>query len=381
MKPVIFAVLTALVLSSCAPSLAEKMLDSGQPAGAFMPDTLSFELRRGFIVVRAKANAGDMPLDFILDSGSPVTALSPSTLSYLGLTAPDDGLQLLDSVRLGRALALNVAAEARTYPRYSPVKCIAEAGILGANFMRHFNWVFDFEKQELIVTPLQQVPGPATEPAHRLPFRADRYSGLPVLKGQSGPTGKARFVIGLGQGLGLRLSAAAPPPGAVRVYDSQIRNPYAQAAEVGYHLPEAALSAGSLQWSGTASLSADGANAIGNEIWANYRVGLRFSTGELLLWEASSATALPPLPALGWLPLFDPMGGVTVGLVVEGSPAWQAGMRTGDAVLQVGRTAAPGLYNDFCTYFFGVEADYAARRSVLVKTAKMAAPVQLQLEN
>lgn len=368
-------------LSACTLSPTEQMLASGSVAPIHQ-DTLPFELRKGFIVVRAQLNGMDMPIDFIWDSGA-ASRLPGATLAYLGLSgeASQTGdLLMLDSLKLGNTVFYDLAFERADYEGYSPPKCIAEGGVIGANLIRNANWLIDFEQQILVLSAKDAPLGPAG-PTHRLPFSADKVTGEPKLKANVEGFSKARLLTAcVGRGTGLNWPVSQRPANAVRAYDRQIKTVLRAGVDSSFLLPKAQAQLGSLKWEGTVNCRMEAEGRVGNEIWQSYTLGLNYGREELLLWPRQGQAETPPaLPALGWMPHFDPMGELTVGYVIEGSPAWEAGLRVGDVVDQIDRRAAPGWYNDFCTYLFGVEAQFAKSQQMVVKLRKQQAPAQLQL--
>ncbi len=369
-----------LILGSCTSIPHQSLIEAGAPKRVSEQDTIPFELRAGYIVVRARLNDKSMPLDFIWDSGAPVSRLSRATLSYLGrLELADAPVFQLDSVQLGRTVFQQPAFQSIGYEGYAAPKCIAEAGILGANFIQHCNWRIDFDQQHLILKPKSQPLGPGGA-AYTLDFKSTPY-GQPRLKWQVEGLGKADVVAAIGHEDGLHLQTRKIPANARRAYDKGIRHRFAAGVDTFFLIEGHTAKAGPLKWQGTLSVRPDQtASWVGNDLWAQYNIGLDYAANAIYLTPRSQpAPSATPLPALGWMPHFTPMSELSVGFLIEGSPAWEAGLRMGDTIEQIDRRAAPGWYNDFCTYLSEVETQFGQPSQMMVKRKGNAPPLQLRV--
>lgn len=370
----------ALMLGGCTSIPYQSLIEAGAPGRLAKRDTIPFELRAGYIVVRARLNDKMMPLDFIWDSGAPVSRLSKATLSYLGQPERADApVFQLDSVQIGHTVFQQPAFQRIDYEGYAGPKCIAEAGILGANFIRHCNWIIDFDQKHLILQPkeLPLSPGGA---AYTLDFKTTPY-GQPRLKWQIEDIGKANAIAAIGHEDGFHLQTRKIPPNARKAYDRGIRHRFAAGVDTLYLIQSATAEAGPLKWQGALSLHSDApASWIGNDLWAQYNICLDFSANRLHLTPRSQpAPPDTPLPALGWMPHFTPKSELEVGFLIEGSPAWEAGLRMGDTIEQIDRRAAPGWYNDFCTYLLEVETQFGKPQKMMVKRKGSTPSLQLRV--
>jgi hypothetical protein len=141
------------------------------------------------------------------------------------------------------------------------------------------------------------------------------------------------------------------------------------------------MQVGGLDFQGTLKVQSDRQNQIGNALWAQYNLALNFKEANIQL--SPRAEALTPdfsLPRLGWMPHFTPKSDLTVGFIVVGSPAWEAGLRMGDVIDQIDRRASPGWYNDYCAYLSSVQAQFAAPEQMQVFKNGSKQPISLSIK-
>jgi hypothetical protein len=366
---------------ACTPSAIQKTYQSPPPSASVFQDTLPFELREGFIVVRARLNDKTMPLDFIWDSGAPVSTISQATRQYLGL--PQDkasgSMARLDSLQLSHITFPSVPVKIVAYEGYTAPKCIAEAGVIGANIIRHSTWHIDFDQQWIVFSDKNSKPATGTA-AYVLDFKTNSY-GQPELKVKTSSMGKNSVVAGIGHHGNLRIGAKKLPTDGVMVYDRGITDRFATAVDTSAIFPETEMSTGELSWQGRLTVQQERQSRLGNDLWAKYNVTLDFKSETISLFSRIQAPPPTlPLPLLGWMPHFTPMSDLTVGFIVVDSPAWEAGLRMGDVVDQIDRRAAPGWYNDYCAYLSAVQAQFAAPKQMQVFKNGSKQPLSLSVE-
>ncbi|MEQ8702595.1 MAG: aspartyl protease family protein [Phaeodactylibacter sp.] len=379
-----FALGFILVLSffyACTPSVNQKIYQAGSPALTIFQDTLPFELREGFMVVRARLNDRTMPLDFIWDSGAPVSTISQATREYLGLpkSIKPGTLARLDSLRLSNVSFPSVPVEIIDYDGYAAPKCIAEAGVIGANLIRHCNWYIDFDQQLIIFSDKAQQAQVAT-PSHTLDFKTTAL-GQPELKVVTDITGKNKAIAGIGQSGGLCIEAPKLPDAGQMAYDQGIINRFAHTIDTTVIFPDTQVGIGPLSWQGLLTVQRNHASRLGNDLWAQYNVALNFETETIsLIARTQAPPPIAPLPQLGWMPHFTPVSELTVGFIIVGSPAWEAGLRMGDVIDQIDRRAAPGWYNDYCAYLSSVQSQFAVPQQMQVFKNGSKQPLNLKVE-
>jgi hypothetical protein len=155
------AVLTMLSLEGCKVMKVYKEMTAGEANIVALPDTIPFELKSGLIIVKVKINH-QKDYDFILDTGAP-TIIWSETAQELGLeksnvsniasdgNGQDQHLEFFktESISLGKMIYSNMnMANINTLSQ--ELACYANGGILGGNFLMHFNWQIDYKNKRLI---------------------------------------------------------------------------------------------------------------------------------------------------------------------------------------------------------------------------------------
>jgi hypothetical protein len=380
---ILLTLIVLLLLSNCASPTA-KMMQRGQVATPTFRDTIPFELREDLIVVRAQVNGKPMTMDFVWAPGALHSKLSKEAISYLGLeqyAAEHDGMVMVEQVTFGEVIFEDHAFEMTEYPLQSPARCVAEGGILGSNLLRNCNWIVDFDAQHILFMDKAQFESVA--PEQKISFSPHKYTGTPLVKANITGYGKQEIAVDLGYSgaLALPLQKVKNTAAGTRVYDEITQGILHPKADESYLLPSTDLQVGSWQSRTPSVLATSGEARMGNQIWQHYKVGLNFNTNELWLWPREGNYEPATAPSLGWLPKYDADGGLSVGYLLEGSPAWEAGLRAGDKVLVVDRRAAPAVFNDYCTYLFTVDERFGKAQQMMIQTDKMKQPVSISSQS
>ncbi|MCI4650290.1 PDZ domain-containing protein [Phaeodactylibacter sp.] len=378
-----FSLFAALLITfqACSPAIAPEIYRAAPPSTSVFRDTLPFEFREGFIVVRARLNDKSMPLDFIWDSGAAVSTISQATREYLGLpnSIQAGAVTTLDAFHLSGITFPTVPVEIVNYDGYAAPKCIAEAGVIGANIIRHCNWHIDFDQQLLIFSDLA-TPTASTSATHTLTFKTTPY-GQPEVKMTSAAMGKAKAVASIGHSGPVRISRKQLPDTGTMVYDRAVVDRFASGIDTAVVFENADLQVGGLNFQGTLKVQSGRQNQIGNALWAHYNLTLNFEEATIQLSpRATAPTPAYALPRLGWMPHFTPKSDLTVGFIVVGSPAWEAGLRMGDVIDQIDRRASPGWYNDYCAYLSSVQAQFGAPEQMQVFKNGSKQPISLSVK-
>ena len=138
-----------------------KEMTAGTANVVAVPDTIPFDFKNGLIIVKVKLN-GKKEYDFILDTGAP-TLIWDNVADELGLVKSDvsntasDGngqdqiLQFFHcpSIEIGK-LKYDGMNMADVNSLTDEIKCFANGGILGGNFLMHYNWQIDYKNERLI---------------------------------------------------------------------------------------------------------------------------------------------------------------------------------------------------------------------------------------
>ena len=157
----LIAVITMLSLEGCKVMKVYKEMTAGEANIVALPDTIPFEIRSGLIIVKVKINQKEY--DFILDTGAP-TLIWAETAQELGLekskvsnvasdgNGQDQHLEFFKTktVALRKMIYSNMnVANINTMSK--ELACYANGGILGGNFLMHYNWQIDYKNKRLIV--------------------------------------------------------------------------------------------------------------------------------------------------------------------------------------------------------------------------------------
>lgn len=132
-------------------------------------DTLQFRYQYGLIVLSGKLNG--VPADFVFDTGSNVTVTTPGNNAAAGITPSKkttivrdvnnsvDFLQRvqINSVQFGSLVFKNIKGITASMPALTCDNLV----LLGQDVIRQCNWIFDFDKQQVIISkqPFAQEAG------------------------------------------------------------------------------------------------------------------------------------------------------------------------------------------------------------------------------
>ena len=135
-------------------------MTAGEAKIIAVPDTIPFEYRNNKIIVKGKINQEEY--DFVVDTGAP-TVIWEEVAQELQLVKTNASItsndangtkQKLDfykseTVEMGalKVEGMNVSALSTLSEE---LKCYANGGIIGGNFLIHYNWQIDYENKRLI---------------------------------------------------------------------------------------------------------------------------------------------------------------------------------------------------------------------------------------
>ena len=87
---VLIGLIALSMLAACTTSPTAKMMQRGQVATPTFRDTIPFEMRNDYIVVRAQLNDMPMAMDFVWAPGALHSTLSEESVAYFGLDSTVD---------------------------------------------------------------------------------------------------------------------------------------------------------------------------------------------------------------------------------------------------------------------------------------------------
>jgi len=151
-----------LLLAGCSMFKNIKLFKAGEMANESFYETVDFEQRKGFIIIKARVNGEER--EFILDSGAP-NLISKSLAEQLGLTTASEGravdskgqigvleIVTIDTITIGSLSFANTAAMVFELDSITDMHCMGVDGLIGANLMRHAIWEINFEDKKIILT-------------------------------------------------------------------------------------------------------------------------------------------------------------------------------------------------------------------------------------
>jgi predicted aspartyl protease len=158
---VLISLLVFLSLESCKVIKVYNEMTAGEANIVAIPDTIPFKFKNGLIIVQVRIN-NQKEYDFIFDTGAP-TIIWPETAQELGLekgnvsnnasdgNGQDQHLEFFrtESLSVGK-LVYNNMNMATINTMNKELACYANGGILGGNFLMHYNWQIDYKNQRLI---------------------------------------------------------------------------------------------------------------------------------------------------------------------------------------------------------------------------------------
>ena len=146
--------------------------------GAAMSDVIEIPVRTtssGFISGEVRVDGIEKPLNFIIDTGASISVVSeklaeqedlanylqPTRMRVFGAAgiAEDVKMVLLPRVMLGTFVRENVNAAVLDLEPLNETAGFTQNGILGANFLRHFRVLFDFQRGLIRLEPVRSRAG------------------------------------------------------------------------------------------------------------------------------------------------------------------------------------------------------------------------------
>lgn len=154
--------LILLTVSSCAVSKAEKYLKEGETVQKSFKETIPFEIKNGFIILKVKINHKNY--NFLLDTGaSNIISKELATelnMKVLGSESIYDIYNVeqktdytrIDNIQIGNidfTQTITAITDFNSIPTWA---CMKVDGFIGSNLMQHAIWDFDFETNTITIT-------------------------------------------------------------------------------------------------------------------------------------------------------------------------------------------------------------------------------------
>ena len=301
-------------------------------------------------------------LDFILDSGAGMTVIDSTVAAGMGLAGrgsipgagaggmTDFDLVVIDGFSVG---GIDFTGQTvMTYPLsglLEGVPGIRIGGILGYDFLSRFVSEIDYENGTATFFEPDSFSAPPGASVLDAPLMHNIFSFRAKLDGAL----EGRFLLDTGASLSIiqrgfadehrllegRKTVEAMMAGAGGIDKTLLcRFDSIEFAGIVHESPVFAIPAGS---SGIGAF-ADVSGIVGNDILQRFTVYLDYRGQECLLLK-NSLFGKPFFPDRCGAELrCAPGGRIAVGLVIPGSPAWEAGLEQGDVMTGIGGGEAPG---------------------------------------
>ena len=154
--------ITLILINSCALNKAAKYLKEGKTEQENFTNTLSFELKKGWIIVPVKIE--NKTYRFIVDSGTP-TLVSKELAQSLNMKVIDsvdasdvynkakkNKYARLENIEIGNIDFVGIAALINDFNATPIWASLNVDGFIGSNLMQHAIWDIDFKEKQITIT-------------------------------------------------------------------------------------------------------------------------------------------------------------------------------------------------------------------------------------
>ncbi|GAA4389361.1 hypothetical protein GCM10023186_36620 [Hymenobacter koreensis] len=365
-----------------------KAMTAGKPSTMAGTDTIPFEYHNNVIIIKGKVNG--QSLDFIVDTGAPSIIWEEAARSLklekspVASTSTDANgkeqkieFYAADEVQVGN-LKLEKMNLASVSTLSEEIKCYASGGILGGNFLRHFNWQIDYDRKCLVasshLTKLTIPKGAIKVEAEVATLQGRVSIGNVQLLGQ-----RETFILDTGSRGFISLDKGKWNP-----QKAALALPYTEA--YGY----SRLSAGGREKTISYVIQTDFVTPMGTLQDAVLEVDTdRSKLGNSFLSQfgvvtidytsKSPAVYFPPRAVKsidnktwGFTPVYDKtQKGFVIGSIYKNSPVEKAGLQVGDRILAInGQDLRSVEYSDYCGKNYTGEASYTMVGDVVTLTVE-----------
>ena len=161
MKKITYLIIL-LIISSCAVSKAEKYLKEGKTLQQNFKETITFEIKKGLIILKAKIN--NKNYNFILDTGASIVIskelATELNVKIIGSESIGDiyGVEQktnytrIDNIQIGNldfSETITAISDFNSIPDFASLQI---DGFIGSNLMQHAIWDLDFKKKQITIT-------------------------------------------------------------------------------------------------------------------------------------------------------------------------------------------------------------------------------------
>ena len=161
MKKITYLIIL-LIISSCAVSKAEKYLKEGKTLQQNFKETITFEIKKGLIILKAKIN--NKNYNFILDTGASnviskelatelnVKIIGSESIGDIYGVEQKTNYTRIDNIQIGNldfSETITAISDFNSIPDFASLQI---DGFIGSNLMQHAIWDLDFKKKQITIT-------------------------------------------------------------------------------------------------------------------------------------------------------------------------------------------------------------------------------------
>lgn len=334
-------------------------MSSGKLMRENFVDSLSFENKKGLIVVQAQLNDSQQKHDFIFDTGAFETKVEWNLAAELELptkatksNATAQGISQtvevtqLKRIKLGHTSFSTISAGKLKYADTSYSPCVAEDGIIGANLIQLVHWKVNYQKKMIYFSDR---PFEATTNKASVDFKKPLLSGVPKISIEVAGKKVSGVLVDVGYNGGLILPAHLAP-----LFSSQVENYYLDQSTSGIFgtnidtliSKELEVSIGEVDMRIPVEFSTLGKALIGNDILEHFELSIDYDAKTI---DFSPTTEIEVIKPYAFIPgiLND-----SLWVVDRTTEAWTVSL--GDTLKSVNGFRPHDLYASRCEYFFNL---------------------------
>jgi len=356
------ALVAAFVLSECKPLKNAQTSSKGDLVQKKFKTEIPFERASQLIKINVGLNSSKEKHDFIFDTGAGTTVVSKKLADLLGLkkisditvkdalgNASQQDIVNIDSLDINGHKFYNINAVVVEFGKYSPVNCLGTDGIIGANVLSKCNWTVDYQRKILTATDTDLV---FHQPSVSLPFN----SAVPHIDIQIGGATIKDVIVDLGSNESVTLPSSVldQTPGlkisnmAYRKIDGMAEGLNGTHMDTVWMYSSDNIKLGSQIYSHiSVSQSRNYLAKVGADFWDKNLIGLDYKNHKLLVSKNSDEPQKNYLKGYGFK-VANRDGKYIISLLVDNSPAADAGLKIGDEVLELNNQPVATLFSDYC---------------------------------
>jgi predicted aspartyl protease len=357
MKRILVFCLCIIGLTACNYVKNVDLLTSGDIDRENFTDSISFEMKKDLVIVKAQINGKDKMLEFIFDTGAFNSKINHTlteayNLETKAIKENEDSngnvkiieVTQLEKVQLGHTVFSKICAGKVKYAEESPSPCIAEHGIIGANLIKLANWKIDYEKHMIYFSdkPLR-VENPSK--AIVLDYDAPTLSATPKVNFKIGGRTVENLLIDTGSNGGFRLPStlqnAFTSTETQAYYDRSVSGIYGFSTDT---LVVKNLPLDDFKTRFPIQFSALGKGLIGNEFLKYFKLYIN-TDDDVITLESQRTIETPKERPISFIPTSDNRWQIN-----RVSANAKQGLKLGDTLLKINNSTPNDLYKNYCDY-------------------------------